>query len=382
MSESNRGFFDDALDDMDEYRPENQKDTRKSKIKSLIAVLVSLAVLLGGGFIVYSKAVSYWRSTTAVDYPGPGQRDVVVTIKEGSLAGDMAATLFEADVVASEKAFMNAAKADPNSSKIQAGSYKLKTKLPAKEALAMLLDVNNMVRNQVTLREGLRNSQVVAELSKTTGLKPEDFETVLANPDGLGLPDYAQGNSEGYLFPETYEYSAEPDATQLLAQMVKQFGVIAEELKLQEKAEELGVSPHDIVVVASIIEKENRVPEHAPDVAQVIYNRLAQGMKLQMDSTVHYAVNDSGETVQTTEEQRQTDSPYNTYKYEGLPPGAISNPGRTALEAALNPTKGKWLYFVTVNLDTGETKFAETYEEHEKNVAEYSQWCAANKGKC
>lgn len=382
MTEPKRGFFEDALDDMDEYRPENQNDKRKAKIKSVIAVIVSLAVLIGGGFIVYTKVVSYWRSSTAVDYPGPGQRDVVVTIKEGSLAGDIASVLFDADVVASEKAFINAAKADPNSSKIQAGSYKVKTKLPAKEALAMLLDTNNMVRNQVTLREGLRNSQVVAELAKATGLKSEDFEAVLANPQGLGLPEYADGNSEGYLFPETYEYSAEPDATQLLAKMVEQFGVIAGEVKLTEKAEALGVSPHDIVVIASIIEKENRLPEHAPDVAQVIYNRLAQGMKLQMDSTVHYAVNDSGEAVQTTEEQRQTDSPYNTYKYEGLPPGAIANPGRIALEAALNPTQGKLLYFVTVNLDTGETKFAETYEEHKKNVAEYSQWCAANKGKC
>lgn len=116
-------------------------------------------------------------------------------------------------------------------------------------------------------------------------------------------------------------------------------------------------------------------------VSAVIHNRLATGMPLQMDSTVHYALQDFGK-VTTTAEDRAVDSPYNTYRYTGLPPGAISNPGKAALAAASQPSDIDSLFFVTVDLDSGETRFASTLAEHEANVAVFQQWCQANQGRC
>ncbi|WP_197512511.1 endolytic transglycosylase MltG [Tessaracoccus coleopterorum] len=135
------------------------------------------------------------------------------------------------------------------------------------------------------------------------------------------------------------------------------------------------------MTTASIIASEVTKPEDQPMVASVIYNRLAQGMMLEMDSTVHYAVGKSGK-VTTTAEDRADPSPYNTYMHKGLPPGPISNPGRTALAAALNPADSDALFFVTVNPETGDTRFAATLEEHNANVALFRQWCSANPGSC
>jgi len=162
--------------------------------------------------------------------------------------------------------------------------------------------------------------------------------------------------------------------------MVTQYKAVAKEIQLEASAKKLKRSPYEVVTVASIIEKEVNREEDRAKVARVIYNRLAKDKKLQMDSTVTYAENLKGTT--TTAKQRQSRSPYNTYRYKGLPPGPIAAPGRAALQAAAQPEKGKWLYFVTVNLDTGETKFATTKAEHDRNVAEFQAWCQANQGRC
>jgi UPF0755 protein len=135
-----------------------------------------------------------------------------------------------------------------------------------------------------------------------------------------------------------------------------------------------------VLIVASIIEREVNQDQYRAKVARVLYNRLDQGMPLSLDSTVIYAENLSTNT--TTPKDRASSSKYNTYKHKGLPPGPIAAPGKAALDAAANPEPGKWLYFTTVDFDTGETKFAETFAEHEKNVAQWQAWCQANKGRC
>ncbi len=138
----------------------------------------------------------------------------------------------------------------------------------------------------------------------------------------------------------------------------------------------LGVPPermHDVVVEASIAQKEARSADDMAKVTRVLDNRIAIGMPLQLDSTVSYAVGATGK-VTTTAAQRATDSPYNTYLHPGLPAGPISNPGADALRAALSPADGTWLYFVTVNLQTGETRFATTIAEHNANVALFQQY--------
>lgn len=135
-----------------------------------------------------------------------------------------------------------------------------------------------------------------------------------------------------------------------------------------------------VITIASIVEAEARLPQDRPKVAAVIENRLRIGMALQMDSTVAYGVGKRALT--TTDAERANDNPYNTYLHPGLPAGPINNPGAAAVQAALTPAPGDWLYFVTVNPTTGETRFAAGHAEHQKNVAAFQQWCQANPGKC
>ena len=192
---------------------------------------------------------------------------------------------------------------------------------------------------------------MVQRLSETTGIPSADFDAELANPVNLGLPAWAEGRTEGFLFPETYAFGADPTAAELLSQMTGQFVRVTNEMGFVAKAEALGVSAFDAVTVASIIEKETRDPVYGPDIAQVLYNRLRAGMALQLDSTVIYAVNSRAPSPPPT--RQANPSPYNTYVHQGLPPGAISNPGKNSLNSAVNPTSGSYLYFVAVNPTTG-----------------------------
>lgn len=348
---------------------------------SWVAVIISLAVLVGGGLFIYQKVSDSFRFNTSADYDGPGSGEVTVTIPWGATVTDMAESLVEADVVASTNAFIKAAQANPDSSGIQAGSYVMKKRMKASEALGLLISRETMVSSMVTVREGLRNTSVVSAIAEQTGMSAEDLDAALADAAALRLPDWSRGGSEGFLFPDTYSYDPNTTASQLLAKMTAQFEQVTTDIDFVNQANARGIDPRDALIVASIIEKEVNNPVYANDVAQVLYNRLADGMKLQLDSTVIYAVGSEG-TITTTDEQRATDSPYNTYVHEGLPAGPISNPGKWALEAAVNPTSGEYLYFVAVNPDTGETKFATDWAGHEANVAEFQAWCRANADRC
>ncbi len=156
----------------------------------------------------------------------------------------------------------------------------------------------------------------------------------------------------------------------MLRQLVARFRTAADEVGLESGQ----LSPYETVVVASIIEGEARRPGDFPKVARVIYNRLERGMRLEMDSTVNYALNADKEIV--TYEDLGVDSPYNTYRHDGLPPTPINSPGERALRAAIRPADGDWLYFVTVRTETGETKFADDYDE----FLRYKQELRRNQG--
>lgn len=356
---------------------------RGSRLKSVIAVLLSIVIIGGGGYLGFQKASQAWTNFRGVDYEGSGDEatSVPVTIREGMTVTDIGDTLTANQVVASSRAFVRIASQDGRSSSIHSGTYMMHEHMSAQAALNILVDPGNLATNLITLREGLRNTEVFDQLSQTTGIPVSDFEAAAANGASLGLPDYAEGNVEGYLFPETYSYDPADSAADVLRKMISQFKQIASEEDLVNKAAALGRSPHDVVVVASIIEKETTNFDYGPQIAEVFYNRLKKNMKLQSDATVIYANNLSG-AVTTTDEERAVDSPYNTYVKDGLPPGAISNPGREALHSALNPASGDYLYFVAVNPDTGETKFATSEDEHSANVAEFQAWCQENSDQC
>jgi len=357
---------------------DGQEERRAPRRKAgCIAVLVSLAILLGGGYAAFSFGLNALQERLAPppDYSGAGTGSVTVEIEEGDAASDIAATLVRKDVVKSEEAFTDAAREEPASRGIQVGFYELRRQMSAESALEVLVDPGNLLQNTVTFPEGLTVDQIVKRLAQHTEFSRRAYNQVLERPGSIGLPSYARGNPEGYLFPATYQIR--PDATprSILTMMVDRYKQAAEEADLRAKAEALGFSPHDVVTIASLIQAEARFDKDFAKVSRVIYNRLEEPMPLQFDSTVKYVVGKDG-SVGTSDADRDIDSPYNTYKNPGLPPAPIMSVGEKAIQAALNPAEGPWLYFVTTNPDTGETKFSVTFAEHQRNVAEFNQWCA------
>lgn len=352
--------------------------------KGCFAVLLALAVLLGGGYFAYDKASGFLSTFGEVpDYTGAGAGKITVTIPDGASLDDMGAILVQRGVIQSTKAWDQAVRSEERATSVQAGRYLMRTKLPAETALRLLINPGeNRIRSQFTVREGLRLTAQVNELVEGTKLKRADFERALDEPEDLGLPKYAKNKPEGFLYPETYELTDGATATSVLQRMVSEYKTVTGSLQFDAKAKKLDASPYEALIVASIIEREVRDARYRSKVARVLYNRLEEGQRLELDSTLIYGI-DSDRTTTSAEDRRST-SRYNTYKYEGLPPGPISAPGRKALEAAVNPEAGKWLYFVTVNFDTGETRFANTFAEHSKNVQLFRAWCQtpANAGKC
>jgi UPF0755 protein len=341
-----------------------------------LAVLLALAVLLGGGYVAYSVGLSTLKDKLSPppDYSGNGTGRAVVEVKRGDSSADIAATLVRKNVVKSRDAFTHAAKQDPKSVGIQVGFYRMRKQMSAKAALALLVDPDNRIRNAVTIPEGLRVDQIVDLLVRKTDFSKAEINRVLDEPRQLGLPSYANGNPEGYLFPATYDVPPGATPKSLLRAMVKRYDAAASDLQLTRRAEALGRSPHDVMTVASIVQAEGRLTKDFPKIARVLYNRLNEKKPLQLDTTIVYIFKSEGKLT-TTSQQRRSTSPYNTYRHTGLPPTPIDSPGETAIKAALSPAHGSWLYFVTTNPSNGAMSFADTYAEHLKNVQKFRAYC-------
>ncbi|MFF4232946.1 endolytic transglycosylase MltG [Streptomyces sp. NPDC001820] len=215
--------------------------------------------------------------------------------------------------------------------------------------------------------EGWRASQVYAAVDKALEEQPGTTRKAVGTAK-LTLPTDAGGNPEGYLFPATYPIDDKTTPASLLSYMVntanQRFGAD----RINSGAQRGGVTVYQAVNIASIVQAEADTPKDMGRVARVIYNRLAKGMPLQMDSTLNYALNRS--TLDTTAADTKIDSPYNSYERPGLPPTPIGNPGEQAMHAAINPTPGNWLYFVTVA--PGDTRFTAGYREHRRNVERFN----------
>ena len=364
----------------------HEKRHRPRRGFGCLAVLVALAVLVGGGYLAYSYGLSALKDKLSgpEDYSGSGTGQVLVEVRDGDAASDIAATLHDKGVVKSVQAFTDAARQDPKSVGIQVGFYELKKKMSAKSALAVLVDPKNRMRSVVTIPEGYTVDQIVATLAQKTKFSKRQFNLVLRDPSKIGLPSYAQGNAEGYLFPATYELPPNATPKSILATMVERWDQAAQEADLDGAAERLGYTPAQLMVVASLVEAESNRDQDRGKVARVIYNRLESGKTdklLQIDATVNYGIGRNLGVGLTTDDL-QVDSPYNTYKNPGLPPTPIEAPGDAAIEAATHPTDGPWIYYVTVNLRTGETKFTESYDTFLKYKAEFKEYCRTQSDNC
>lgn len=368
------GLIPDTEDEVVET-PSPRRPRRRRRHSSWLAVIVSVAVIggVGAALVIAGQSLlgraGEFLGSGPQDYTGTGSGSTVaVVVAEGDSASDIALTLVAQDVVASAEAFVDVAARDAASTGIQPGTYEMPQQIPAADALAILVDPGNRIVDAVLIREGLRVEQTLAAFEEQAGMGPRRLANAVERPRAIGLPPEANGDAEGFLFPATYEVQPSTTEVEALRAMTAKYAEVADDLDLKAQARRLGFTPREIVTIASIIQAEARLSEDFPKVARVIYNRLDDGEVLAMDSTVAFA-NDVY-TVFTTDEQRAIDSPYNTYRVAGLPPGPINSPGAEALRAALNPAEGDWRYFVTVNLDTGEMKYAETLAEHERNVAE------------
>ena len=348
---------------------------RRRRGQGCLPVLVVLAILLGGLFFggryAYDEISS--RLAPSPDYPGPGTGSVIYQVEAGASSSAIARDLKKQGVVQSVDAFTQAARSEEKSRNIQVGYYQLRKKMKASEALEVLIDPANLLQSLVVVPEGARVRQIVDTIVAKTDITRRAVTQALANPKSIGLPAEAEGNPEGFLFPATYSVPPKQTAVGLLSQMVAKSVAVEEELDVKARGAKLGLTPEEVLTVASIIEYEANVAEDYPKVARVLYNRLENDMPLQLDSTVAYVSKRKGD-VWTTAAERSNTSLYNTYVHAGLPPGPIGSPGKETIEAALSPAEGNWLFFVP-DYEAKTTRFSVTLEEHNKWVAKLRKYC-------
>ena len=353
-----------------------RKERRAARRKwTLIASAFGIVIFALGANTAWNFAKTFNppASTKVADYEGAGQGVVQVVVNPGDSGADIATALFDAGVVASPQSFISEASSNPNSASIVPGYYFMHKEMKASYALQSLLDPDNRDLRTITVPEGRGVDEYFQRIADLTEYSKEDVVAAAENTAAIGLPDEADGKLEGWLFPSTYEFNPGVTPTDVLSKMVQ---------KTISVLDDAGVAPEDrerILTVASLVEMEAKLDEDRPKIAEVIYNRLDVDKKLEFDSTVKYASPSEG--VFTSDEERAFDSPYNTYLYKGLPPGPIAGPGVASINAAMNPEPSDNLFFVTVNLTTGETAYAETFEEHQKNVKKLQKYVADTKAK-
>lgn len=344
----------------------------------VLLVMVVVGALIVGGVQGYRWVTSNLNvEQEATDFPGPGSGEAIVEVNDGDTGTDIAKTLVDAGVIKSSGPFVTIFSSTKEASRIEPGIYRLKLEMTSSDALTALLDPANLAGYRVIIPEGKRLTEIWELLAAETHIPVEDFEAAAKDYTSYGIPENPAKSLEGYLWPGRYDIGEDATAEEIITMM---WGRMEEQLTQRDVPQEKW---HETLTLASLAEMEVRHPEDYGKVVRTIRNRLegtgeAKGspMKLQFDSTVHYVTGKAG-SVGTTDAERASKNPYNTYVNLGLPPGPISAPGGNALDAAVSPPAGDWLYFVSVNTDTGETKFAATWAEHEKNVKEWKEWADA-----
>lgn len=358
-------------------RAEEARRQRTSKrLRAFVAIIFGLAIIGAALAIAWPQIAGIFESEPPPeDFAGPGTGEVVVEIPSGATGADIGALLADAGVVRTVAAFSAAFNENPNSGSIQAGAYVLMLEMKASDAVAALLDPANRAEITITVPEGFIATQVYDRIANVMGIPVEEVVAAASDTAAIGLPAESGGNAEGWYAPATYPFAPSATATDVLATMVAQTVTNLQGAGVPQEQWQ------PVLIKASIVERE-ATPQYYGQVARVIENRLTDtadtGGLLQMDSTVLYGVGQTGGVP--TQAQLDTDTPWNTYIHPGLPPTPIGSPGLAAIQAVLSPPEGDWLYFVTVNLDTGETKFASTLEEHLRYVEEFRAWRDANQG--
>ena len=354
--------------------PPRRKKRRRGAWGCLIVFLV-LAGLAGGAAVLLQEPIGMVIGMVQgpADYEGDGDGEVVLMIHDGETGQDIANSLVAQDVVKSYDAFYQVLRAETPAPVFQPGAYSLASKMSARAALDALLDPDNKLEQTVVIPEGTTTTSILQLISEGTSIELADLEAAATVVSPYGLPAEAT-TLEGFLFPATYTFPPETTATEAIRTLVeRQF----------EALDAAGVAPENrwkTIVLAALIQREAGLEEDFYKVSRVFLNRLDPAQwpsgLLQSDATVTYQTGKIERATTTDAERADATNPYNTYVHPGLPVGPISNPGDLAIGAAVNPAAGPWLYFVSWNLDTGETIFSATLEEHEAAVAKWLAWMA------
>lgn len=356
---------------------------KRSGCLPMLVVLLVVAGLAVAGYVYLIKPTVDDVFGEPDDYAGPGKGNVCFLVMEGDSVSSVGDRLEDEGVVASSEAFSDAA--ETAGASVFPGNFTLKREMDAASAVDVLSDMgNDGCVSELTFLPGKTVKAIVALLAQNTEFSKAAYNRVLENPSALGLPPEADGNAEGYLYPGTYEVERKDTPRTILAAMVDRWHAETEELGLERRATQLGYDAHEMLTIASLVEAEGSTVSDADKarIARVIYNRLEDPTAetagfLQIDATIAYALG-FNPGVALTQEQLDVDSPYNTRLHKGLPPGPIESPSLASIEAALNPAEGDWLYWVTVNLKTGETKFATDHEEFLTYKAELDEYCESS----
>ena len=370
-------FFEADMPSRRTRRPSKarQRRRRRGTIVMLVVVLLFVGVVFG--------AAMFLRNLLGVgevtDYAGPGTGSVTFTVEAGAGPLIVGNGLEQQDIVASADEFLNALAAEADGRVIQPGDYEMKYQMSSEEAAKALLAEGDAGVHYAAVARDLRQNEVLDILAESTGIPREEFEALAEDPTQFGIPEKSP-SLEGYLYPGEYRFDLDITATEVIQQMVDNTKAALEEAGVTDPDEQ-----YRILTIASIVQAEAGQADYA-QVAGAIMNRLGpdntetNGL-IQSDATVTYGLDRKSYNL-TDEEKADKSNPYNTYANEGLPVGPIGSPSAEAIEAAVNPADVPYYYWVTVDLDTGETKFSETLAEHAVYVQEYQEWCADNAGRC
>jgi len=328
----------------------------------VVVIVILLAVLAAAAGVLYSRVDAPFRG-----YTGEEQ---FIEIPPGAGPGVIGHRLVDAGVVRDRLTWRIALFQSGSARELKAGEYRFDVPLSPRQVIARLVKGDVYLR-PITFPEGLTIADMAQSFQNHGFGSAADFVRAASDVSLVKEIDPEARDLEGYLFPDTYGLPRHASAAQLVSQMVGRFNqVFGGDLKAAAAAHNLKV--RDVVTLASIVEKETARPEERPTVAAVYLNRLRIGMGLQCDPTVIYALERAGKyDGNLTRENLQFDSPYNTYRYAGLPPGPIAAPGRAAIEAAASPADVPYLYFVSRN--DGSHVFSATLDEHNRNVYEFQK---------
>lgn len=342
--------------------------------KKILVILVLFVVIFASGGI-------YFKSRSGA-YDVNEEKKVVVNIPSGSGTDNIADILSDAKLIKNKLVFKINVKISGKASQFKAGEYQFDQSYTNGEIIDDIA-AGKIYHSgpKVTVKEGATSIEIIDELVKKNLGTKENYEKLINNPDEFRdkyefLKDKNIKSLEGFLYPSTYFCTEGESEREVISRMLNKFDEMYKYKIKPEMDKHKDLNFYDVMKMASIIEKEAVVDKDRPLISSVFYNRLAKDMPLQSDATIQYAFKERKKVV--TYEDLKIESPYNSYKYKGLPPTPIANPSWKSIEAAINPAETDYLYFVA-KTDGGENNYAKTYEEHLKNEKRYKEQREKNK---